>query len=219
MRLPIDHSTILREYRSSTTARYNQPSVILMNVISAAHTRFGLATLNCRTNRFSATGKAWPESVVFLKRRSPRPQRLADRISRRTAHISGPQLPVRPGGTVRPLPSSCTVPMCARSCTSLRCCRPVATKGTCSRSYPGSDSSQASSCGQAWPAALFCSRWASVLPKNSTRRGNRGRWVWTNELLILFPWRIYPARSRAGGSSTLDSSFRRLLSTCSALLY
>ena len=31
------HPTILREYRSMTTARYNQPSVVLIYVISDTH--------------------------------------------------------------------------------------------------------------------------------------------------------------------------------------
>ena len=53
IRLPINHPTILREYRSSATARYNQPSVVLVNVTSAAYTRFGAATSNCRINRLA----------------------------------------------------------------------------------------------------------------------------------------------------------------------
>ena len=146
IRLPIDHPTILRQYRSSTTARYNQPSVVLMNVISAAHTRFGSATSNCRINRFSATGRAWPESVVLLEHRFPRPRRPAARISRATRWREQRTPVARSsrytlGEPYRPLLSSRTVSMCARSCasSSTRFCRPVATNGTRSRSHPPSD--------------------------------------------------------------------------------
>ena len=50
--------TTIREYRSKTTARYNHPSAVVMNVMSAVQTVFGSATSNCRTNRFSAMGEA-----------------------------------------------------------------------------------------------------------------------------------------------------------------
>ena len=60
----IDQPTTLREYRSSTTARYSQPWAVRIYVISDTHAQFGRATSNCRFSMFSATGSVCRLSVV-----------------------------------------------------------------------------------------------------------------------------------------------------------
>ena len=60
----MDQPTTRREYRSSTAARYSQPSRVGMYVMSATHDSFGDAGSNCRSRRFSATGRSCLESVV-----------------------------------------------------------------------------------------------------------------------------------------------------------
>ncbi len=60
----IDQPTTRRAYRSSTAARYSQPSRVGMEVLSATHAAFGDSGANCRPSRLSATGRSWLESVV-----------------------------------------------------------------------------------------------------------------------------------------------------------
>ena len=62
----IDHPTTLREYRSKTTARYNQPSRVQMYVMSPAHERLGELGAKSRLRIFSATDRLCFELVVAL---------------------------------------------------------------------------------------------------------------------------------------------------------
>ena len=51
---PIAQPITMREYRSSTTARYSQPSIVHTYVSSPAHTRLGGATWNWRLRAWVA---------------------------------------------------------------------------------------------------------------------------------------------------------------------
>ena len=63
----IDQPTTRREYRSSTAARYSQPSRVGMYVMSATQASLAAEGSNCRSRRFSATGRSWLESVVVQR--------------------------------------------------------------------------------------------------------------------------------------------------------
>src|SRR2546428_11228827 len=60
----IDQPTILRENRSMITARYNQPSLVLIYVMSDTHFSFGRVAVKSLASKFSATGRECSESVV-----------------------------------------------------------------------------------------------------------------------------------------------------------
>ena len=64
--LDSDHPTTLREYRSITTARYNQPSMVLMYVMSETQARFGPLVRKHPPNRFGDTGYRCLLRVVTL---------------------------------------------------------------------------------------------------------------------------------------------------------
>ncbi len=66
MRGLIDQPTTSRLNRSSTTARYSQPSSVQMYVMSEVNTRFGAVGVKLRASRFSATGSLCFDSVVNL---------------------------------------------------------------------------------------------------------------------------------------------------------
>ena len=56
MRLLIALPAVLREYRSMTKAKYNQPPSVQISVMSEQKTVFRLLTSNHWANRFFATG-------------------------------------------------------------------------------------------------------------------------------------------------------------------
>jgi hypothetical protein len=56
--------TTIRLNKSSTTAKYNQPSRVGMYVTSQTHASFGCSGSNSRSRTFGATGNEWLESVV-----------------------------------------------------------------------------------------------------------------------------------------------------------
>ena len=57
------------EYKSSSTARYAQPSAVQMYVMSPTQAWFGAAAVKLCASRLGATGSLWLESVVCRKRR------------------------------------------------------------------------------------------------------------------------------------------------------
>lgn len=60
----IAQPTILRENKSITAARYNQPLAVRMQVMSETQAEFTVAGSNGRLSRLSAIGRAWWLSVV-----------------------------------------------------------------------------------------------------------------------------------------------------------
>ena len=54
MKFGFDQPTMRREYRSSTTAAYNQPSAVQMYVKSATHFWYGASAWNWRSSTLSA---------------------------------------------------------------------------------------------------------------------------------------------------------------------
>ena len=56
MRFDIAHPTTRREYRSSTTARYNQPQRVQTSVMSAAYLQFSASAVKSRSSTLAATG-------------------------------------------------------------------------------------------------------------------------------------------------------------------
>ena len=60
----IAQPTTRRENMSSATAKWSQPSRVEMYVMSASHTSFGEAAVNCRSRRLAALGWEWWLSVV-----------------------------------------------------------------------------------------------------------------------------------------------------------
>ena len=84
MRGLIDQPTTSRLNRSSTTARYSQPSPVWMYVMSPVHTRLGASGVKLRASTLGATGIECLESVVALKRRLWRARIPLSRISRST---------------------------------------------------------------------------------------------------------------------------------------
>ena len=89
MRSDIAQPTTRREYRSSRTARNNQPSVVAMYVMSPASTRLGARTVKLRSKRLGAMRFVWRESVVFRKRRGVCARSPRSRIIRATRFLLG----------------------------------------------------------------------------------------------------------------------------------
>src|SRR5258705_4285639 len=95
------------ENRSSTTARYSQPSTVARYVMSVTQTRSGAGAVNCRASRFGATGWVCRDWVGTRKARRRRAANPAHRMSRATrlrpgALPVGPQLRVHAGAAVAP---------------------------------------------------------------------------------------------------------------------
>ncbi len=80
----IAQPTILRENKSITAARYNQPLAVRMSVMSETQAQFAVAGSNCRLSRLSAIGRAWRRSVVWTNLRFQTGRRPLIRLSDRT---------------------------------------------------------------------------------------------------------------------------------------
>jgi hypothetical protein len=79
--------TTWRLWRSSTAAKYNQPSSVGMHVMSLDQTWFGAAGLKSRCSRSGATGKLCRLSVVTTNLRLPRARMPCRLMRRRTRSL------------------------------------------------------------------------------------------------------------------------------------
>ena len=82
----IAQPTTLRAYRSSTTAKYNQPLRVRMRVMSLTQAWLGPLGLKRRASTLSETGSAWPLSVVWTNLRCHSACSRCSRIKRRTRY-------------------------------------------------------------------------------------------------------------------------------------
>jgi hypothetical protein len=64
----IDQPITAREYRSSTTARYSQPSAVRRYVMSVTHAWSGCSTVNWRCRRFGANDRRLAAVATFARR-------------------------------------------------------------------------------------------------------------------------------------------------------
>src|SRR5579859_2606441 len=76
--------TTIREYRSSMTARYNQPSDVSTALVSVTHLLLGCSAVNSRLRRLGAHRACGSLFVVGLRRRLDWAERPSCCINRTT---------------------------------------------------------------------------------------------------------------------------------------